>query len=98
MLEGHCIIRRSGGLLTLAGELKQGNESVGSWHSEMTRINNNYLRIFYEMEEIQQGQPQRTEGLCTVSLGVPPINELNGYWVVVGREEMLGSVKYTRVN
>lgn len=96
--EGNCFIENDHGMLVISGNLSENGENLGTWKSEMTLVKDHNLYIFYTMTQIKETGSEKLDGICTLTFGAPPVNQMQGTWIVVGVSEMAGEMTLTRPN
>ena len=96
--KGNCFIENDLGALVITGNLSENGENLGTWKSEMTLVKDHNLYIFYTMTQIKDAGSKKLDGICNLTFGAPPINQMQGTWIVVGVSEMAGEMTLTRAN
>ncbi len=94
--EGELNISFSNGNLSLAGVLSEGGEQIGTFASEVTRVNENRLIFYYVLRD-----RKKMENMDAVSIVIFDPNdptELQGDWIVASKTPRHGTVKYRKVS
>jgi hypothetical protein len=94
---GKCRISKKQGILKLTGDwLDSQNNPAGNWESDMYKLDESKLTFFYTLKEIKQNDMEYCDGICTLIIGNKPVTKMNGIWVVVGKQNMNGSISLSR--
>jgi hypothetical protein len=95
---GTCYIKNDGGELTISGDFQsQDNQETGNWHCEMVKVKNNRLLMAYSLTTVRKTVTDTLDGITILTFGNQPIKRMTGIWIVVGKENMSGSVVYTKI-
>lgn len=90
--QGKCYIENDRGHLVINGELSENGRNLGTWTSEMTLLKEHNLYIFYTLTQLKEGGNKKFDGVCTLTFGSPPVNEMRGTWIIVGERDMAGEI------
>lgn len=93
---GDCFIRCERGQLEINGSFKDNDKTVGTWECELAGVRGNNLLMVYALREISDGEDDNLHGLVQVPFGTAATTEMSGIWTVVGRDNLEGTITYTR--
>jgi len=97
VLTGESSIQFRNGVLRLNGNFQENRHPIAEWFSELAQVvDSSALVIVYSMRELKNNEYKQYRAVCTFQLSNPPINEMTGFWIVVGRNEMYGTVEYRK--
>jgi hypothetical protein len=96
---GTCNIVKNQGALKLNGNFLENENPVGNWESGMYKLGDSRLDFFYELHELKQGQQELSNGICTLTFGSvsEKISEMDGIWILVGKQKAAGSITFSRI-
>jgi hypothetical protein len=95
---GRCYMENDRGRLVVNGELSENGMNLGTWQSEITMLKEHNLYIFYTLTQVKDTGSDKFDGICTLSFGSPPTNEMRGTWIVVGEKDRAGEITFKRKN
>ncbi len=82
--------------LYLAGILYENGEQIGTFSSEVTRVNENRLIFYYVLRD--RNKMEMMDAVSIVVFDPNEPTELKGDWIVASRTPRHGSVTYKRVS
>ena len=91
---GEVSISRSLNRLVLSGFLEVDGTRVGTFSSQVTRVNDNRLIFYYVLRDLQRGENMDAVSVLVFDPESP--DALRGDWIVASRTPRHGSVEYTR--
>jgi hypothetical protein len=101
--KGTCKFVDDMGTLKMTGSFTENDKPVGSWESEMCKLDSSMLKFSYILREIKGTTMEYFDGLCVLSYFDNPhkkgeqIEKIEGIWVIIGRADMAGEIKFTKV-
>lgn len=94
--EGHgtLSIAKSKNQIAISGVLHEGGKQVGTFNSEVTRVNENRIIFYYVLRDSSKNENMDAVSILVFDPNDP--NELHGDWIVASKTPRHGSVKYVR--
>lgn len=94
---GAAHVTEDRGQIFLNGTLCDEEDSqVGSWESTMAQLQSQRLSFVYNLREARDGKEEASTALCMLSLDPNTPSLMRGRWIVMGRNEALGEITYSR--
>jgi hypothetical protein len=94
---GTCYIKSENGTLAITGTFTRADHAEsGSWRCEMISVKDNTLRMAYTLTTVGKDETDTVDGITILTFGEPPVNTMTGIWVIAGKQNMSGTVVYTR--
>ncbi len=81
--------------LNISGVLYEDGEQIGTFNSEVARVNENRLIFYYILRDRKKMENMDAVSIVIFDPNEP--NELNGDWIVASKVPRHGSVKYKRI-
>ncbi len=91
---GNLSISHSGSNLVISGTLDEKGEQIGTFNSEVVRVNENRLIFYYVLRDTKKYENMDAVSIVVFDPNEP--NELNGDWIVASKTPRHGSIKYRR--
>ncbi len=93
---GWCEISVQDGELSLAGNFSKDGKGVGSWQSQVARVRENRLIFYYVLNDNSDAGHQSVDAVTILVFQGEKPAQMEGDWIVVGKEKKYGRVDYTR--
>jgi len=91
---GTLSISISSGQIIISGVLLEDGEQIGTFSSEVTRVNENRIIFYYVLRDSSKNESMDAVSILVFDPNDP--NELHGDWIVASKTPRHGSVKYIR--
>lgn len=91
---GSLNISISNGQISISGVLLEDGKQIGTFSSEVTRVNENRIIFYYILRDSSKNETMDAVSILVFDPNDP--KELHGDWIVASKTPRHGSVKYTR--